>query len=183
MTRHPLASTPVGFSEPVLLPLGCLMSRYSRDTLLNPNSITGFATPGDLGRRSRDIQIYVGGFQHPFLNNKATNDRAGIVVWWLYTLLAFVTLFVTEKGQASQSFAQIALFNRISPTGLSGQVRLEVRQGHHHQEDQKFHRCCFLGLYYFHHDPSHSVESNSGPYPARQRWGVLCLHHLSREAT
>ena len=88
------------------------MSRYSRDMLLTLNSITGFATRGYPGRRSRDIQIYdISGLQHPFLNNKAANVHAGIVVWWLYTLIAFVTLFVTEKKDTLPKAAHKLLFS------------------------------------------------------------------------
>lgn len=37
--------------------------------------------------------------QHPVLKNDATHRRDGIISWWAYTFLAFLTLFTIEKKE------------------------------------------------------------------------------------
>ena len=57
-----------------------------------------FATAGYFGRKTQDISVWDGiGVQHPVLKSVAAHRRGGVIFWWAYTLLAFLTLFTTEK--------------------------------------------------------------------------------------
>lgn len=60
-----------------------------------------FATAGYLGRKTQDITVWDGVIiQHPVLKSTASHRYDGVIFWWAYTLLAFLTLFTTErKGQ------------------------------------------------------------------------------------
>ena len=58
-----------------------------------------FATISPVGRRQQDISIPgpAGYLPGPFLKIEANGRLSGSVFWWLYTVLAFLSLFTTEN--------------------------------------------------------------------------------------
>lgn len=57
-----------------------------------------FATSGYIGRQIQDIGVWDGfRVQHPVMKSNAAHRRGGVISWWAYTLLAFLTLVTTEK--------------------------------------------------------------------------------------
>ncbi len=72
---------------------------HSLETSLPPRCIYScFVTAGYIGRKTRDISVW-GDVRprHPWAKDIGNNRRGGITLWWAYTLLAFITLFITEK--------------------------------------------------------------------------------------
>ena len=57
-----------------------------------------FATAGYVGRKTQDITVWAGVIlQHPVVKSSASHRYDGVIFWWAYTLLAFLTLLTTEK--------------------------------------------------------------------------------------
>ena len=73
----------------------------SFQSLENKSSLTCiyscFATTGYIGRRTQDIRVIGLSTSGPFIKTGAQNRSGGIVFWWVYTCLAFFTLFTTVK--------------------------------------------------------------------------------------
>ena len=67
-------------------------------TSSSPCIYSCFASTAYIGRGPQDIGVVrdldVPG---PFINSTAQNRISGIVFWWLYTLLAFLTIFTTKE--------------------------------------------------------------------------------------
>ena len=58
-----------------------------------------FASTAYMGRRQQDIGIHVAiDYPEPFIKNSAQTRLGGNMFWWLYTVLAFLSLFTTETS-------------------------------------------------------------------------------------
>ena len=56
-----------------------------------------FATTAYIGRKVQDLRVIGLATSGPFIKTGVQNRSSGIVFWWTYTCLAFLTLFSTQK--------------------------------------------------------------------------------------
>ena len=73
-------------------------SQPNGSTSSSPCIYSCFASTAYIGRSQRDIGVFhTIGFDGPFIKTTAENRISGIAFWWLYTLLAFLTIFTTNE--------------------------------------------------------------------------------------
>lgn len=74
-----------------------------------------FATPDYVGRRVQDIGAWKLTRKAASSESVSMNRRHGIMFWWAYTLLAFLTLFTREKKSWLPHWAQKPFFSADRP--------------------------------------------------------------------